>query len=275
MQAARKAAETASEAKSRFLATIGHELRTPLNAIIGFSDMMTSNIGGELSPMHREYASLIHNSGTHLIGVVGMLLDMSRLEAGKFDLRTESFSPESLLDPCLSMIGPLARAKNLTLRSDLQRGLPTITADERACRQILINLLSNAVKFSHEGGAIDVTMKRQGSWLNISVTDQGIGMAPEAVARVGEPFFQAQEGLARRYEGTGLGLSIVKGLIDLHQGALRVTSEAGSGTTMTVLLPINGPETKMPESERVAPLHREAEAPVVADPWPEQRRSAK
>jgi cell cycle sensor histidine kinase DivJ len=275
MQAARKAAETASEAKSRFLATIGHELRTPLNAIIGFSEMMTSNIGGELSPMHREYAGLIHNSGTHLIGIVGMLLDMSRLEAGKFELRTESFSPEALLDPCLSMIGPLAQAKNLTLRPDLQRGLPTIIADERACRQILINLLSNAVKFSHEGGAIDVTMKRQGSWLNISVADQGIGMAPEAVARVGEPFFQAQDGLARRYEGTGLGLSIVKGLIDLHQGALRVTAEAGNGTTMTVLLPINGPETKMPESERVAPLHREAEAPVVADPWPEQRRSAK
>jgi cell cycle sensor histidine kinase DivJ len=275
MQAARKAAETASEAKSRFLATIGHELRTPLNAIIGFSEMMTSNIGGELSPMHREYAGLIHNSGTHLIGIVGMLLDMSRLEAGKFELHTDSFSPEALLDPCLSMIAPLAQAKNLTVRPDLQRGLPTIVADERACRQILINLLSNAVKFSREDGTIDVTMKRQGGWLNISVTDQGIGMAPEAVARVGEPFFQAHDGLARRYEGTGLGLSIVKGLIDLHQGALRVTSEAGNGTTMTVLLPINGPETKMPESERVAPFRREADAPVVADPWPEQRRSAK
>jgi cell cycle sensor histidine kinase DivJ len=275
MQAARKAAETASEAKSRFLATIGHELRTPLNAIIGFSEMMTSNIGGELSPMHREYAGLIHNSGTHLIGIVGMLLDMSRLEAGKFELHTESFSPEALLDPCLSMIAPLAQAKDLTVRPDLQRGLPTIVADERACRQILINLLSNAVKFSHEGGTIDVTMKRQGGWLNISVTDRGIGMAPEAVARVGEPFFQAHDGLARRYEGTGLGLSIVKGLIDLHQGALRVASEAGNGTTMTVLLPINGPETKMPESERVAPLRPEVEVPAVADPWPEQRRSAK
>src|SRR6185437_16974681 len=105
-----------SEAKTRFLATIGHELRTPLNAIIGFSDMMTSNIGGELSPVHREYAGLIHNSGTHLIGIVGMLLDMSRLEAGKFELRTESFSPEALLDPCLSMVAPLAQAKNLTVR---------------------------------------------------------------------------------------------------------------------------------------------------------------
>jgi two-component system, cell cycle sensor histidine kinase DivJ len=275
MRAARRAAEMASEAKSRFLATIGHELRTPLNAIIGFSEMMTSNIGGELSPMHREYAGLIHDSGAHLIGVVGMLLDMSRIEAGKFELHTDGFSPECLLDPCLSMIGPIARAKNVTLQSDLQRGLPTIVADERACRQVLINLLSNAVKFSHEGGIVTVTMKRQGGWLNISVSDHGIGMAPESVARIGEPFFQAHEGLTRRYEGTGLGLSIVKGLIDLHQGALRVSSEAGSGTTMTVLLPINGPETKMPETGQVAPLHPAEAAPITADPWPEQRRSAK
>jgi len=275
MQAARKAAEMASEAKTRFLATIGHELRTPLNAIIGFSDMMTSNIGGELSPVHREYAGLIHDSGTHLIGVVGMLLDMSRLEAGKFELHTEGFSPEVLLDPCLSMVGPLARAKNVTFQSDLQRGLPTIVADERACRQVLINLLSNAVKFSHEGGVVTVTMKRQGSWLNITVGDRGIGMGPEAIAHIGEPFFQANDGLARRYEGTGLGLSIVKGLIDLHQGTLRVSSEAGVGTTMTVLLPINGPEIKMPETGQVAPLRRQEAAPVIADPWPEQRRSAK
>jgi cell cycle sensor histidine kinase DivJ len=100
-------------------------------------------------------------------------------------------------------------------------------------------------------------------------------MAPEAVARIGEPFFQAHDGLARRYEGTGLGLSIVKGLIDLHQGTLRVSSEAGAGTTMTVLLPINGPEIKMPETGQVAPLRREEAVPTTADPWPEQRRSAK
>jgi cell cycle sensor histidine kinase DivJ len=225
--------------------------------------------------VHREYAGLIHDSGNHLIGVVGMLLDMSRIEAGKFELHTEGFSPEALLDPCLSMIGPLAQAKNLTLRPALQPGLPTIVADERACRQILINLLSNAVKFSHEGGVVTVAMKRQGGWLSISVGDRGIGMAPEDVGRIGEPFFQVHEGLARRYEGTGLGLSIVKGLIDLHQGTLRVISEAGIGTTVTVLLPINGPEIKMPETGQVASLHREQAAPVTADPWPERKRSAK
>jgi cell cycle sensor histidine kinase DivJ len=278
MRLARLAAEEASEAKTRFLATMGHELRTPLNAIIGFSEMMTSNIGGELSPTHREYAELIHKSGTHLIGVVGMLLDMSRIEAGKFELNAERFDPEALVGPCLKMVEPLADEKQVCLDTRLAQPLPAIVADERACRQILINLLSNAIKFSHEGGVIGVSLKRQGNWLNLSVSDSGIGMSAEAIARVGEPFFQANDGLSRRYEGAGLGLSIVKGLVDLHQGQLRISSEAGSGTTMTVLLPINGPETNLPETALVTPLvtpvRREEAAQTVA-PWPEQKRSAR
>jgi len=274
MRAARTAAEAASEAKSRFLATIGHELRTPLNAIVGFSEMMTDDIGGKLSPTHREYAELIHKSGSHLIEVVGMLLDMSRIEAGKFELSTDTFSPVTLLEPCLHMVEPLAREKHINFVSRVTPSLPPIVADERACRQILINLLSNAVKFSHDHGTVTVTMKRQGMFVNLSVADSGIGMSPEALARIGEPFFQAQDGLARRYEGTGLGLSIVKGLVDLHQGSLRIVSEAGSGTTMTVLLPINGPETKISETSSVTPLRREA-TPQPEAQWPEQKRSAK
>jgi len=277
MQLARRAAEEASEAKTRFLATMGHELRTPLNAIIGFSEMMTSNIGGQLSPAHREYAELIHKSGTHLFGVVGMLLDMSRIEAGKFELNAESFDPAALVDPCLRMVEPLAAARNIRLNALPARALPSLVADERACRQILINLLSNAIKFSHEGSVVAVSLKQQGKWLNLSVSDSGIGMSAEAISRIGEPFFQANDGLSRDYEGTGLGLSIVKGLVDLHHGQLRVSSEAGSGTTMTVLLPINGPETKLPETARVTPLAapvRRAAAQTVA-PWPEQKRSAR
>jgi len=274
MRAARTTAEAASEAKSRFLATIGHELRTPLNAIVGFSEMMTDDIGGKLSPTHREYAELIHKSGSHLIEVVGMLLDMSRIEAGKFELSTDTFAPATLLEPCLHMVEALAREKHINFVSRVAPALPPIVADERACRQILINLLSNAVKFSHDNGAVTVTMKRQGTFVNLSVADSGIGMSPEALARIGEPFFQAQDGLTRRYEGTGLGLSIVKGLVDLHQGSLRVVSEAGSGTTMTVLLPINGPETKISETSSVTPLRREATSQPEAQ-WPEQKRSAK
>jgi cell cycle sensor histidine kinase DivJ len=273
MRQARKAAEEASDAKSRFLATIGHELRTPLNAIVGFSEMMTGNIGGELSPTHLEYATLIRQSGHHLIDVVKMLLDMSRIEAGKFELQTETFPPESLIAPCVQIVEPMAKLKQVRLDMDLPRSLPAIVADERACRQILINLLSNAIKFSHQQGVVTVSMRRQGHSVNISVTDRGIGMAPESVSRIGEAFFQAQDGLARRYEGTGLGLSIVKGLVELHGGSLHASSEAGLGTTMTVLLPINGPAIKLEETASVTPLHREP-AMQQTSQWHGEKRKA-
>jgi len=257
LQQARKSAEEASIAKSRFLATIGHELRTPLNAIVGFSEMMTSGVVGELSPQHKEYAALIHQSGHHLIEVVKMLLDMSKLEAGKFELQTEPFMPDTLVEPCFKMVDAMAREKSIRLASDIPRALPMLVADERVCRQILINLLSNAIKFSHEHSVITLEMRRQGRFVAMVVTDQGIGMPEDAVKRLGEPFFQAQAGLARRYEGTGLGLSIVKGLVELHEGEMHASSSPGEGTVMTVLLPINGPETKVEETASVTPLHRE------------------
>jgi two-component system, cell cycle sensor histidine kinase DivJ len=268
MKNARKLAEEASSAKSRFLATIGHELRTPLNAIVGFSEMMTSGVVGELSPQHKEYATLIHSSGKHLIEVVQMLLDMSRLEAGKFELQTETFAPEALIEPCLKIVDTLAREKSVRLATDMPRMLPQVTADERALRQVLINLLSNAIKFSHEHSVVTVAMRRQGRFLNLSVTDLGIGMGEESVKRVGEPFFQANDGLNRRYEGTGLGLSIVKGLVELHDGQLHVTSSPGQGTTVTVLLPINGPAIKVEETASVTPLHRDP-APQQQPQWQE------
>lgn len=268
MKSARRAAEEASSAKSRFLATIGHELRTPLNAIVGFSEMMTSGVVGELSAQHKEYASLIHGSGKHLIEVVQMLLDMSRLEAGKFDLQTESFAPDGLIEPCLRMVDGLAREKHVRLATEMGSMLPQIVADERALRQVLINLLSNAVKFSHEHSVVTVAMRRQGRFLNLSVTDLGIGMGEEAVKRLGEPFFQANDGLSRRYEGTGLGLSIVKGLVDLHDGQLHVLSAPGQGTTVTVLLPINGPAIKVEETASITPLHRDP-APQQTPQWHE------
>lgn len=273
MAEARRAAEEASAAKSRFLATIGHELRTPLNAVVGFSEMMTSGIGGELSPTHREYAGLIHQSGKHLLEVVRMLLDMSRIEAGKFELQTEPFVAEDMIEPCLGMVEAMASKQQVTLVTDIASPLPLLVADERACRQILLNLLSNAIKFSHPGGRVTVSLKRQGQSLNLSISDQGVGMAPEALTRIGEPFFQVQDGLSRRYEGTGLGLSIVKGLVELHQGTLRAMSEIGAGTTVTVLLPINGPATKTEETASVTPLRKEpAAAPIYS--WQDEKRKA-
>jgi cell cycle sensor histidine kinase DivJ len=271
MVRARTKAEDASNAKSRFLATIGHELRTPLNAIVGFSEMMTSGVAGDLSPQQREYATLIYQSGQHLIDIVRMLLDMSRIEAGRFELNTEPFSPDGLVAPCFKMVDALARDRQVRLESELDRDLPAIVADERACRQILINLLSNAVKFSHEQSVVTLAMKRQGTHLRITVTDRGIGMDADSVRRIGEPFFQAQDGLSRRYEGTGLGLSIVKGLVELHGGTLEARSRQGEGTAMTVLLPINGPETKLGDTEPVTPLRRQPVSQHMSA-WPDDER---
>jgi cell cycle sensor histidine kinase DivJ len=273
MREARRLAEDSSNAKSRFLATIGHELRTPLNAIVGFSEMMTSGVVGELSPAHREYAEIIHRSGHHLLDVVRMLLDMSRLEAGKFEIQTESFEPQSLIDPCFKIVGQLAKERGVELMTEVPRNLPALVGDERACRQILINLLSNAIKFSHDKGTVTVSMRRQNAMLAIAVSDQGIGMDQDAIRRIGEPFFQAQDGLSRRYEGTGLGLSIVKGLIDLHEGALRAMSEPGKGTTVTVLLPINGPATKTAQTPIITELAPEPPATAV-EQWQGDKKRA-
>ena len=273
MRRAHKLAEEASAAKSHFLATIGHELRTPLNAIVGFSEMMTSGIVGEMSQTQKEYASLIHKSGTHLIEVVSMLLDVSRIEAGKFELQTEAFDPGALIEPCLEIVDKMAREKGIRMVAQTPGNLPPIVADERACRQILINLLANAIKFSHENAAVTISMKRQGLHLNISVADTGIGMGEADVRRIGEPFFQAQEGLARRYEGTGLGLSIVKHLIELHDGTLHAVSTPGQGTTMTVLLPVNGPAIKLDENASVTPLPREP-ASQQMPAWHDERKRA-
>lgn len=272
--AARHAAEEASEAKSRFLATIGHELRTPLNAVVGFSEMMTNSIGGELSETHREYAGLIHQSGKHLLEVVRMLLDMSRLEAGKFELHTEQFAAADIVAPCISMVEASAKERHVRIVTDIEDKLPPLTADERACRQIMLNLMSNAIKFSHEGGMISVAVKRQGQSLKLSVTDHGIGMSADSLQRIGEPFFQAQNGLSRRYEGTGLGLSIVKGLVDLHDGTLRAHSEIGTGTTMTVLLPINGPATKSDDTAKITPIRKERAAAPIIPSWQDEKRKA-
>lgn len=250
-------AEATSQAKNQFLAVIGHELRTPLNAIVGFSDLMANGIGGTLGSAHLEYVQLISQSGHHLLEIVNMLLDKSKIDAGRFELQAERFEPEKLVGPCVQIVAKAAREKNVELDVQLGKSLPEILADERACRQILINLLSNAVKFTEAGGRVSWTMKRRGAHLAINVSDTGIGMSEDVVARLGETFFQAQNSADRHFEGTGLGISIVKGLVDLHGGSLHVQSRAGEGTSVDVLLPINGPETKMIDSGRGANLHEE------------------
>lgn len=272
LEEARTEAEKASSSKSLFLATMGHELRTPLNAIVGFADMMTAGIGGTLDDVHAEYATLIGQSGRHLLDVVNMLLDMSKINAGKFELHLEEFEPDSLVEPSIHMVSATARSRRVHLKTDISAALPILKADERACRQIIINLLSNAVKFSHPEGTVALSMRRQGAKLSITVSDSGIGMTAEQVARIGEPFFQAHSGLARQYEGTGLGLSIVKGLVDLHDGVMRAKSSPDEGTTVTVLLPLLGPESA-DEATPVTTLYPDSEAAEPNDVEPSGKQS--
>ena len=273
LERARAAAEEASEAKTRFLATIGHELRTPLNAIVGFSDMMQAGIGGTLSPGHHEYAGLIRQSGDHLLEIINMLLDISKIEAGKFELSAERFDPAVLAVPCLQLVQKAADDRGISLALEVAEDLPEILADERACRQILINLLSNAVKFSHDGGTVILAIKRQGASIAFTVKDAGIGMSAHTVRRLGEPFYQAQNGLNRHYEGTGLGLSIVKGLVALHEGRLHVTSTSGEGTKVTVHLPIAGPGA-IPSAD-IEPLRIDAASHTQSWPDRKQRSAAR
>ncbi len=238
LEAARREAERANDAKSRFLATVSHELRTPLNAIIGFSEMLTNDTPSGLDAERRaDYARVIRDSGQHLLAVVNGILDVSRIEAGHFELNPEAFAVGPLVESCYEMM--LLRAEQAGLRFDVElaRDLPEAVADQLAVRQVLINLLANAIKFTPRGGSVSLAVKTAGSELLLSVSDTGIGIAESDLAQVGEPFFQARSSYDRPYEGTGLGLSVVKGLVEMHGGKLEITSRVGEGTRALVRLP--------------------------------------
>ncbi|MGE5203232.1 MAG: sensor histidine kinase [Acidobacteriota bacterium] len=239
--AERQRAESASEAKSRFLANMSHELRTPLNAIIGFSEMMrTEALGPVGSPRYRAYADDINRSGMHLLGLINDLLDLSKIEAGKMELAEEMVEVPRLVGDCLLLVRDVARRGKVELVAELSPGLPLLYADERKLKQVLLNLLSNAVKFTPEGGRVAVTAEASGArGLAIAVADTGIGIAPEHLAVVLEPFGQvrhAQDDLPEPH-GTGLGLPLSKALAELHGGRLEIVSALGRGTTIRLCLP--------------------------------------
>jgi cell cycle sensor histidine kinase DivJ len=238
LASARREAERASEAKSRFLATVSHELRTPLNAIIGFSEMLAHETTHRLDPERRmDYARLIRDSGQHLLAVVNGILDVSRIEAGHFALRLEPVAVAPLVESCYEMMLLRADQAGVRLDLDITPDLPEIVADKLALRQILINLLSNAVKFTQRGGSITVNVRMSGNDCVFSVTDTGIGIAEADLAQVGDPFFQASDSYNRPYEGTGLGLSVVKGLVELHGGGFEIKSRLGEGTRVSARIP--------------------------------------
>jgi two-component system, cell cycle sensor histidine kinase PleC len=230
-------AEAASQTKSEFLANMSHELRTPLNAIIGFSDVLHRCYYGPLTQKQIEYVEDIRSSGKHLLGVISDILDMSKIETGKLELRENEIDLADLVQSCLTLIRERARESGIALRTELPPDLAPIRADETRLRQIVLNLLSNAVKFTGSGGNIAVTAARDEAGLVLKIQDSGIGMSDEDIAVALQPFRQVDNSLSRRYEGTGLGLPLARELVRLHQGELLIDSAPGIGTAVTVRLP--------------------------------------
>lgn len=239
LRQARDFADAANRSKTEFLANMSHELRTPLNAIIGFSEALTREIYGPLgTPKYAEYAEDIHHSGVHLLNIINDILDLSKIEAGKFDLGDDEVELAFLIGSVMRIVAPRAQQAGVKLEMVLENEQFVLRCDERALKQILINLLSNAVKFSREKTIVRVTAEVHAHMLRITVIDQGIGMAAEDIPHALEPFRQVDGTLTRNYEGTGLGLPLARRLTELHDGSLSIESERGHGTSVFVDLPI-------------------------------------
>jgi signal transduction histidine kinase len=235
LAAARDTAVSANQTKTLFFANVSHELRTPLNAIIGFSELLALDA---FAPKRREYADLIHRSGKHLLGLVNDLLDLARIEAGKFDLQCENVNLEELIDECARIVEIRARESGIGLVRRVPPGLPRAFADRRALKQILLNLLTNAIKFTRIDGAVEIFARLSSAGeLSFGVKDDGVGIAEEDQARVFERFGQGRHDVAGVDEGAGLGLPIVKGLAEAHGGRVILESRLGEGACVTVVLP--------------------------------------
>jgi cell cycle sensor histidine kinase DivJ len=235
LAAARDDALAATKEKTRFLANMSHELRTPLNAIIGFSEVMAREMFGTIGPRYQEYAGLIQDSGQHLLDLINGLLDMSKIEAGKFELYEELFALDEVVASAARTVGLGAERMGVSLAAEVAPAARLAFADRRAVKQMLVNLLSNAVKFTPPGGAVTLGVAAVGKAVIVTVTDTGTGIAAADLARLGKPFEQAQGALGK--EGTGLGLALVKSLAALHGGDAEIQSVLGEGTQVTLRLP--------------------------------------
>jgi two-component system cell cycle sensor histidine kinase PleC len=236
---ANEAALAASRAKSEFIANISHELRTPLNAIIGFSEIMRGEIFGPLgAERYREYAHDIHHSGRHLLAIINDILDLTKVEAGKMQVQETVVDVAEVIESALAIVRDSALRAGLTLQTSDNAPKATLSTDERILRQILLNLLSNAIKFTPVGGSVAIETSRGGAGdLLITVRDSGIGIAPEDISRVMEPFAQVADPLSRQHQGTGLGLPLVRSLSALLGADFELESQRGAGTTATVRFP--------------------------------------
>jgi two-component system cell cycle sensor histidine kinase PleC len=234
---AKEMAEASSKVKSQFLANMSHELRTPLNAIIGFSDLLQNQMFGPLQKKYRDYATIINESGNHLLNLVSDILDIAKIEAGKFVLDFQNIDLTESVAYCIRLIKSRADERNIKLVTLLPAQGLVFSADQRAFRQVLLNLLTNAIKFSRPGDEIEVSARVTSERLAITVRDHGIGMSESLLARVGRPFEQAINDPVHAREGTGLGLSLVHALVAQHGGVINIESREGMGTAVTFELP--------------------------------------
>jgi signal transduction histidine kinase/CheY-like chemotaxis protein len=239
LRAAKAAAETANLAKSQFLANMSHELRTPLNAIIGFSEMLAAGMAERLTPQQQGYVANIHEGGELLLRVINDVLDLARIDAGKFVLREEEgVELGRVANSCITLVRGQANIGGLNLLLEIEDRIPLVIADSTRLTQICLNLLSNAIKFTDTGGSVILAVRRaESGGIALEVRDTGSGMTAAEVEVALQPFGQVDGGLARRHNGTGLGLPLARQLAELHGGSLRVSSEKGRGTTIIVTLP--------------------------------------
>ncbi len=231
--------ETANRHKSEFLANMSHELRTPLTAIIGFSEVLSEKLFGELNDKQNEYMDDIVSSGRHLLSLINDILDLSKVEAGRMELDLTKFDIPTAIDNALILIRERATRHGVMLRHTVDERLGEVIGDERKFKQILLNLLSNAVKFTEEGGRIDVDAALTNGAVEISVSDTGSGIAPENQETIFEEFRQVGTDYSKKREGTGLGLTLTRKFVELHGGKIWVESAVGKGSTFTFTLPLN------------------------------------
>jgi signal transduction histidine kinase len=229
--------EAASRHKSEFLANMSHELRTPLNAIIGFSEVLSERMFGELNEKQDEYLTDIHASGQHLLSLINDILDLSKIEAGRLELEVSDFDLPTAIENALTLVHERATRRGIALRMIVDGRLGQVQADERKIRQVVLNLLSNAIKFTPDGGRIDVRAAAVDGSVEVSVSDTGVGISPEDQEAVFEEFRQVGAAV-KKVEGTGLGLALSRKFVELHGGRLWVTSEVGMGSTFTFTVPV-------------------------------------